>query len=444
MPVTGSGYKTSSTRRKGNSLFPVFAVLAVIFGGTYAVFSGAGEQWSLHYSGVTAGQYEPAAGETADDMPIPDPMAAVQTPPAEAAPTLPGNDIPPVAAPVPAAAVPSMPAEALATENAPSVAPAPAPDSVSAPAVPDPLPASAETADKDKKTENTPAPAEEVAKEEPSPTPPPADKVTPLPVPEQQAQPASAAEKALVENAPVLEQMAPATKGAAAKNVPPAPAASAASEAEEAIIRPLPKGYLVLNKDKDPEEVDARLIAARRALAEGNSAAAVEMFDQLRAKRPSDSRILMGRAVALQQSGQNMAALSAYEEVLKKNPKDLDALTNMLGLLRKQSPQLALEKLQELRSTYPANAKITGQLGIVYGDAGQYDKALQYLSEAIAMEPGNISFIFNRAVIYDRKGDRVKAGEAYRQCLALYAKQQGAGGQSIPVDMIRNRLGSLH
>ena len=49
------------------------------------------------------------------------------------------------------------------------------------------------------------------------------------------------------------------------------------------------------------------------------------------------------------------------DELLQAQKKNLEALTNMLGLLKNQDPKLALSKLQELRADYPSSADITAQ-----------------------------------------------------------------------------------
>jgi tetratricopeptide (TPR) repeat protein len=150
----------------------------------------------------------------------------------------------------------------------------------------------------------------------------------------------------------------------------------------------------------------------------------------------------MGRAVALQKLGQDDAALAAYESVLNNDPKNLEALTNMLGLLKKKDPKLAIEKLGQLRETYPYNADITAQLGIAYGSAGQFEDALKYLDMAEALSPGSASVLYNRAVLYDRMGRAQQAGDLYRQIVRMAA--EGNLDQTLPLEAIRRRLAVLH
>ncbi len=363
---------------------------------------------------------------------------------------MPGDVLPPVPAPA-----------AAADTTAPVITPQPADavETVATPVPPEHAMAPAQEVKADEEAINEgPAAPQEVLGIDAGPTPPPpavtetvkdnAKEVKAAKV----AEP-TAAEKALLDNAAVLDQLSqtpqavldnPAVAGKIPAAAPPQAALVAPSfqiPAENAQIRDLPNEYFLLHSDKKESQADTRLKAANRALADGNASAAVEMYDRLRAENPRNEKVLMGRAIALQRLGQNTAAVDAYEDVLKKNPKNLDALTNMLGLLRKQSPDLALDKLKELHTTYPFNVGILAQLGTTYGDMGRYEDGHKLLDQAIAMAPGNALYMFNKAVLYDRMGDAPHAAQMYRYCLDLY--YQDNSRQALPVDAIKKRLAVL-
>lgn len=274
----------------------------------------------------------------------------------------------------------------------------------------------------------------------------------------------SDAEMAIVQNAAVLDQLSqPVAQGAAT----PADIAAKAKAASvvrvvnaapgvdksdmktvdqllerDAIIRPLPEGYVTILKNHDAGDLDSRLARARVALADNNNAAALELFNELHNDYPKDTRVMMGRAVSLQKMGQTDDALAAYESVLNLNPKNLEALTNMLGLLRAKDPQLALSKLQQLREAYPYQPDIAAQLGVVYAQTGDYDNALKYLDMARALAPENAYVLYNQAVLFDKMGRSEKAGNLYRQIVRLAA--EGSIKDPLPIDQIKQRLIDLH
>ena len=211
--------------------------------------------------------------------------------------------------------------------------------------------------------------------------------------------------------------------------------------AESANIRPLPDSYVVINKRTDMDSIDARLKGARSALAQGRYGTALELFNDLYISYSDDSRVLMGRAVAMQRLKQNSAALAAYEEVLSVDPKNLSALTNMLGILRTQDKDSALSNLIQLRNVYPYNPDITAQLGMVYGAVGDYKNSIKYLDMADALKPGNSGVLYNRAVAYDRMGKSRKAAELYIKLINLAMDSEMDGG--LPIESIKRRLASI-
>ena len=336
------------------------------------------------------------------------PAAAAGAPPALEAP----GEEPPADLPMPANATPAMPVAPAATATAPSTAAA--------------MPAAAPAPDVKKATGKVKAAAGSGKGTEPSD-----------------------AEKAIVQNAAVLDQLssnaAPGTRPFDPNQAPPdqSKAMKTVDQLLEqpAIVRPLPPSWLTVKKERASDDVDTHLVVAREALAQNNNTAALHLFSDLAEKYPRDRRILMGRAVALQKLGQDDPALAAYEAVLNNDPKNLEALTNMLGLLKKKDPKLALEKLEQLREAYPYNADITAQLGIACGASGRYEEAMKYLDMADALNPGSAYVLYNKAVLYDKMGKSQQAGELYRQVIRLAA--DGQLDETLPLDAIKRRLAVL-
>lgn len=264
----------------------------------------------------------------------------------------------------------------------------------------------------------------------------------------------AAAEQAIIENAAALDSMtAPVAKNA--KN--PAPLPSVKGKIENAAgMGPTvtdilengadaalpPARYLVVKKDHDEDDFDSRLTTARTALAHGRTESALGMFNSLYESNPDDKRVLMGRAVAMQKSGQNTEALAAYEAVLGNDPKNIEALTNMLGILKVQDPASALDKLLQLQEVYPYNADVAAQLGMAYGTSGDYPKALKYLEMADTLKPSNMGVLYNKAVVYDRMGRTQQAADLYRQVLQL--ADSSAPDQGAPIETIKKRLTTIH
>jgi len=362
------------------------------------------------------------------------PVGAAATP-VPAATATPDTAAPVTAAPDALAAAPDMPDEAPMTESfaplsvaeTPADTAAPAPDTAAAAPKEDlPMPRMLETA-----APATPQTATDGA----------VTGATAAPAAQTTA-PATNAEKAIVENAAVLDQL---SAPAAATAADPAAAGKTINEilggGQDAIVRPMPDSYVVVRKETDGSALAARLKQGRSALMNNNDMAALQMFNEMQQDFPRDNRVSMGRALAMQKLGQYDQALGAYEEILEKDPKNLEALTNMLGILKQQNPSLALEKLGELREAYPFNADIAAQLGVAYASMQSYAEALKYFDIADALKPGNGYVMYNRAVALDRMGQEEKAAAVYRLIVRLAA--EGALKEPVPVEVIRQRLSTM-
>lgn len=226
----------------------------------------------------------------------------------------------------------------------------------------------------------------------------------------------------------------------ATMNVP----SSAMSKSELREVSPVMEPasrFVVVSKQHKAGDVESTLVAANRALKLGRYESALELFDQLYAKNPRDQRILMGRAVAQQNSGMAESAILTYEELLRINPKSVDALSNMLGIIRTKYPDEARRRLLDLLDKHPGNAGIAAQIGLVEADSGNAGEALKYLGMAASIEPNNAQHVYNMAVIADRKGDAKQAIAYYEKALEVDAVY--GNGQGIQRQPVYDRLAKL-
>lgn len=195
--------------------------------------------------------------------------------------------------------------------------------------------------------------------------------------------------------------------------------------AKEAMIRPLPKSYLIIQR------------------ADGHAGQAIKP-QQPQAGTPlatvSTKPDLMAQAIAEQRAGNTAAALQSYEKILSDNPSDLNALTNMLGILRKEHTTLALEKLAELHGLYPQHPGIAAQLAVTHADNKNYREALRYFDLAAALDSPNAYYPFSKGVILDKMGRRGEANSYYQEALTMLERGQ-TGRQQVPLNALRRRLG---
>lgn len=235
-------------------------------------------------------------------------------------------------------------------------------------------------------------------------------------------------------------------KGKTLTDIPP-PSINPMKEPGESIII-VHKGtrvpsQMIVEKGDQSEFVESKLVNANRASNLGSNDAALGFYDEVIKKSPSDPRVLMGRAVTLQKLGENQKAIEAYRDVLRIDPNNPEAITNLMGLIGKTQPAVALQNLLELREQYPRNAAVAAQLGVAYTEAGNPQDGLRYLNMAAGLQPENPLHFFNMAVIYERLKDREKAIKYYEQALDVYAVNGSGTTTTFSREQIYDRLSAL-
>lgn len=207
-------------------------------------------------------------------------------------------------------------------------------------------------------------------------------------------------------------------------------------------VTPRARQVIVVKKAYSARSPQAVVAAGDRLIDAQQYEAAADVYAQQLKQNPSDPRALAGKAIALQRAGNAAEAMNTYDRLLQLNPRDVEALTNYLGLLQSQDPQQALSRLQQLATQYPENAAVAAQLGSVYARMRDTPNALRYLMQAQALDSNNPVYPFNLAVLYDRLGTTSRARAEYARALQL-ANDYPSRSAGVSVDVIRRRLASM-
>lgn len=198
--------------------------------------------------------------------------------------------------------------------------------------------------------------------------------------------------------------------------------------------------FVIVKKRHEASAEEALLVSANRALRLKRYDSALDMFDVLYQKNPRDPRILMGLGVAQQNTGRHDSAFRTYEQVLEVDPKNKEALLNMMGLLKEKYPAVALRRLAEMREAHPDNAQIVAQIGLVSAKIGDYQTAMRNLGIAASLEPKNAMHLYNMAIVADRQREVSNAIKLYQKALEV---DSVGGGKALPRDKVYDRLSKL-
>lgn len=158
--------------------------------------------------------------------------------------------------------------------------------------------------------------------------------------------------------------------------------------------------------------------AGYNALVRGDIGSAIDLYSAALEAEPTSIMALLGRSAALQKSGRLEEARAGYERVLRLDPNNLEALTNLTTIFSTRSPNDAMTRLLELEREYPRFSPVKAQIGLLYARMGSANEALSYLSEATRMSPNTVMYHYNLAVLLDRLGRSEQAIASYQRVLA--------------------------
>lgn len=103
-------------------------------------------------------------------------------------------------------------------------------------------------------------------------------------------------------------------------------------------------------------------------------------------------------------------ARGMYERVLKNNPADLDAKTNVaMTLIASSNPMQGITLLREVIAADPDNEKALFNLGILSIQSRQYDKAVDHFRNLLKANPKHVEGTFYLAVALAETGQDEEA-----------------------------------
>jgi len=103
-------------------------------------------------------------------------------------------------------------------------------------------------------------------------------------------------------------------------------------------------------------------------------------------------------------------ARGMYEQVLKNNPADLDAKTNVaMTLIASSNPMQGITLLREVIAADPDNEKALFNLGILSIQSQQYDKAVGHFQKLVKANPKHVEGTFYLAVALAETGKNEEA-----------------------------------
>jgi tetratricopeptide (TPR) repeat protein len=107
-------------------------------------------------------------------------------------------------------------------------------------------------------------------------------------------------------------------------------------------------------------------------------------------------------------------AQGLYEQVLKNNPTNLDAKTNLaMTFIASSTPMRGITLLREVISADPKNEKALFNLGVLSIQSNQYDKAVDRFRDLLVVNPNHVEGTFYLGVALSETGKKPEAQKAF-------------------------------
>ena len=103
--------------------------------------------------------------------------------------------------------------------------------------------------------------------------------------------------------------------------------------------------------------------------------------------------------------------IKALEKQTQLEPANVAAWTELGNLyFDTDQPEKAIPAYEKSLTLEPGNPDVTTDLGVMYRHVGKFDKALECFNKAIAANPGHVIASFNKSVVLEHdKNDRAGA-----------------------------------
>ena len=232
--------------------------------------------------------------------------------------------------------------------------------------------------------------------------------------------PGAAQTPAAAPRAPVAPAVAPAAAPPREepKLAPRLPARLAAPVAPAAAPQPSVTRTVV--------QVNPNVQSAYAAYEAGDLRAARADYEQALRDEPANRDALLGLAALDVRAGFYEAAEARYLRVLRADPRDPEAQAALLSLRAGRSDPLATEsRVKSLLATDPDAPALTFTLGNQLAQQNRWGEAHQQYLKAFAAEPDNADFAYNVAVSLDHLHRAREALDYYQRALTL-ARTRGA------------------
>jgi Tfp pilus assembly protein PilF len=183
---------------------------------------------------------------------------------------------------------------------------------------------------------------------------------------------------------------------------------------------------------KSTARLDPAVDRGFQSLQRGDLEAARSAYEQALKEDPRNADALHGLASTHLRQGHPDQAQELYLRALESDPKDALAQANLISLSGRIDPVQSESRLKMLLSNQPESSFLHFYLGNLYARQNRWSEAQQSYYKAMAGDPSNPDYLFNLAVSLDQMHQPKPAAQYYSRALqAAETRQAGFDKQQV-------------
>lgn len=173
-------------------------------------------------------------------------------------------------------------------------------------------------------------------------------------------------------------------------------------------------------------EVDPNLGRGYHSLQAGKLDTARTDYEQALRRDPKNVDALLGLAAIAQREGRATDAERYWQQAFEADPKDAAAQAAVVGIAAPSDPVAAESRLKTLLAAQPESGPLNFTLGNLYSRQNRWAEAQQVYFNAVAADGDNPDYLFNLAISLDHLRQPKLAAQHYRLALEAAERRTGA------------------
>ena len=173
------------------------------------------------------------------------------------------------------------------------------------------------------------------------------------------------------------------------------------------------------------------------ALQQGRLEEAQRDYEQVLRSDPKNTDALLGIATIAATRGQTEQAHNFYQRALESDPNNTTAQAGIINTRGQSDPGQSESRLKTSLSSQPDSPALYFALGNLYAQQSRWNEAQQAYFRAYAGDPDNADFLFNLAVSLDHLHQNKLAAQYYQ--MALKTAETNGATRPVSFDRIQVR-----